>query len=139
MATHTQEHAAKPLPGAVPVDDNEVELSFNLVGITHRIRTPKVELHTASKGRKDARANEARGDARDYDRNYVPIDAPTATHVADDGLSIYDGYAEVLGRWLLHEAGVSVSVNPVVRPEQPVVEDAPKSGHADLTNVRVDA
>jgi hypothetical protein len=146
MAAHTQDHAAKtaphdaqrspkPLPGAPPVDDNEVELSFNLVGITHRIRTTKVDLHTAPKAHRDAKAADTRVDTR----NDVPIDATGDANLADDGLSIYDGYAEVLGRWLLAEAATSVSVSPVVRPEQPPVDDTPKSGQANLTDVRLNA
>jgi hypothetical protein len=103
------EHAPKPAPGAPPVAKDEVELTFNLVGITHRLRTKKVAERKVARKTRDDNVDLRRG---------PPIDAVDYA-ATEDGLSIYDGYAEALGRWLLSEAATSFSVNPVVQPEQP--------------------
>jgi hypothetical protein len=88
MASHTQEHA----PRHAAVKD-EVEIAFNLVGLTHRLRTDKVAL--------------AKDDPDNPDT------------------SVYDGYAEALGKWLIAETAASIVVRDIVPPAPPAkAEDA---------------
>lgn len=81
MATSTQEHTPRRT-----AHKDEVELAFNLVGLTHRLRTTKVAL--------------AKVDENDPDS------------------SVYDGYAEALGKWLIAETAASMVVRDIVPPEE---------------------